>query len=167
MRKLEKVYFIIVINIINSILKGPRMFYIKRKLLRSIGIYAGNSTKVVGPLYIGTEAKLIIGDRCWIGRDFKVDGNGTVIIGDNCDLAPEVIIATGSHVIGNCKRRAGEGINHKTEIGNSTWIGTRSTIIEGSNVGNSCIVGAASLVNKNIEDNLLVAGVPAKRIRKL
>ena len=109
MRKIKKIYFIIIISIINSILKGPRMFKIKRILLNSIGIKIGQNTKVVGPLHIGTEAKLVIGDECWIGRDFKVDGNGKVIIGNKCDLAPEIIVATGSREIGNNQRRAGLG----------------------------------------------------------
>lgn len=167
MKKIKKIYFIIIISLINSILKGPRMFTIKRILLNSIGIKVGKNTKVVGPLCIGTEANLVIGDECWIGRDFKVDGNGQVIIGDKCDLAPEVIIATGSHEIGNKNRRAGQGTSYTTKIGNSTWIGIRSTIIQGSSIGDRCVVGACSLVNKDIDMDLLVGGVPAKTLKNL
>lgn len=167
MKSIKKIYFIIIISLINSILKGPRMFGIKRVLLNSIGIRIGKNTKIVGPLCIGTEAKLVIGDECWIGRNFKVDGNGQVTIGDKCDLAPEVIIATGSHEIGDKNRRAGRGTSYTTQIGNSTWIGIRSTIIQGSNIGDRCIVGACSLINKDIEMDSLVGGVPAKTLKKL
>ncbi len=165
--KIRKVCFIIIRNFINVFLKGPRFFGLKRRLFNLIGITVGKNTKIVAPVHINSEAKLEIGEECWIGRDFKIDGNGKVYIGNNCDLAPEVVISTGSHKIGNKDRRAGEGINHTTKIGNSTWIGTRCTIIEGSSVGNSCILGSCTLVNKDIEENTLVGGVPARLIRRL
>ncbi|EOU1118083.1 acyltransferase [Clostridium perfringens] len=167
MKKIKKLYYLSILKFVNKCLSGPRFFSVKRSLLNSIGIKVGINTKIVGPIYIGTEAKLHIGNNCWIGRDFKIDGNGKVIIGNKCDLAPEIIISTGSHEIGDKNRRAGEGKSYTTKIGNGTWICTRSTIIEGSHVGESCIVGAGSLVNKNINDNLLVGGVPAKILRKI
>ena len=87
-------------------------------------------------------------------------------IGNKCDLAPEVIIATGSHEIGKT-RRAGKGLTYNTNIGDYTWIGIRSTIIQGSSIGQGCIVGACTMINKNISDNLVVVGVPGKIIKKL
>lgn len=165
--KIRKVFFVVIRNFVNTFLSGPRFFKLKRKLFNLIGIKVGKNTKIVAPLHINTEAKLTIGDECWIGRDFKVDGNGKVDIGDSCDFAPEVIISTGSHKIGDKNRRAGTGVNYTTQIGNSTWIGTRCTIIEGSSIGNSCVLGACTLVNKDIKDNALACGVPAKIMRYL
>jgi maltose O-acetyltransferase len=164
---LRKVCFVVIRNFINTFLKGPRFFKLKRIFFNLIGITVGVNAKIVAPLHINSEAKLEIGEECWIGRDFTIDGNGEVYIGNNCDLAPEVIISTGSHTIGNKDRRAGDGINHTTKIGDSTWIGTRCTIIEGSSVGNSCVLGSCTLVNKDIEENMLVGGVPARLIRHL
>lgn len=162
----KKINFIIILWIVNNVFLGPRFFKVKKILLEAIGVKIGKNTKIVGPIKIGTEVKLEIGCNCWIGRNFKIDGNGEVIIQDECDIAPELIIATGSHEIGKF-RRAGEGTSYTTRIGRFTWIGIRSTIIEGSNIGEGCVIGACTLVNKDIDNNLLAAGIPAKIIKKL
>lgn len=166
-KKVKKIYFLIGIAFLNAFLRGPRLFFIKNKLLNFIGIKVGKNTKVVGPLNISTEAKLLIGDECWVGRNFSVDGNGVVVIGSKCDIAPDVLIATGSHQIGGAERRAGEGTTFTTKIGDGTWIGVRSTIIEGSRIGEGCIIGASTLINKDINNDLLVVGIPAKVVRIL
>ena len=96
-----------------------------------------------------------------------MNGNGELEIGDNCDIAPEVTFLTGGHKIGDAERRAGEGVSYKIKIGNGVWIGGRSTVLNNTEVGNSCMIAACSCVNKNVEDNSLVGGVPARLIRKL
>lgn len=155
----------IVLFLVNKIFVGTRCFEIKRKLLNSIGYKIGNNTKVVGP--IECTGNLMIGDDCWVGKNLKVNGNGTVIIGDRCDLAPEVTFQTGGHLIGTEERRAGKGVVFNQRIGNGVWIGGRTTILNNTNIGNSSIIAGCSCVIKNIEDNCLVGGVPAKLIRRL
>ena len=162
----KKLNFKIILFIINKFLLGVHFFKLKRELLKFAGITIGKNTKVVGPIILNTY-NVIIGDECWIGRGFTVDGNGKVHIGNKCDFAPEVLISTGSHIIGDSMRRAGEGLTKHTIIGSGTWVGTRSTIIEGSNIGDGCIVGACSLINKSFGNNLIIAGTPGKVIRNL
>lgn len=149
--------------LINKKYVGVKKFEKKRRLLNKLGHSIGEGTKVVGP--IDVTGKLIIGKNCWVGRNFSVYGNGTVTIGDNCDIAPEVAFVTGSHIIGDAERRAGDGITTNISVGNGCWLGARSTIH--NDIGNSCVIGACSFVNKPIDNNLLVAGVPAKKIRDL
>lgn len=158
---------LIFLFLVNKIFVGTRNFSfpIKRKLLISIGIKIGNNSKIVGP--IECTGTLIIGDDCWIGKNFKVNGNGKVIIGNRCDIGPEVTFQTGSHQIGNRKRRAGEGVKLEQNVGSGTWIGGRTTILNNIVIGNSCVIAGCSCVVKDIEDNILVGGVPAKIIRRL
>ncbi len=150
---------------VNKLLVGPKHFEKKRKLLISIGYNIGENTKIVAP--IECYGNLTIGKNCWIGKNLKINGNGTVIIGDNCDIAPEVTFQTGSHLIGSAEHRAGEGISFTQTIGNGTWIGVRTTIINETHIGNGCIVAACACVTKDVPDNTLVGGVPAKPIRSL
>lgn len=82
-----------VLFLVNKIYKGTTKFKRKRKLLNSIGYQIGEGSKIVGPIEV--TGKLIVGENCWIGKNFKVNGNGTVTIGDNCDIAPEVTFQTG------------------------------------------------------------------------
>lgn len=154
-----------VLFLVNKMYAGTKHFNRKRKLLISIGYEIGEGTKIVGP--IENHAKLKIGKNCWIGKNLIVNGNGWLEIGDNCDIAPEVTFLTGGHKIGGQERRAGEGESYKIKIGNGVWIGGRSTILNNTEIGDSCMIAACSCVNKSVEQNSLIGGVPAKLIRKL
>lgn len=158
-----KVKNIIILFIINNLLKGTRFFKIKNKLLNLGGYRIGENTKIVGPINIPIKIKLEIGKDCWVGRNFTIDGNGEVLIMNNVDIAPEVLISTGSHKIGDEKRRAGSGEKLSTIIESGCWIGTRALIIEGANISRGSIVGAGAIVNKTYEKNSLIAGQIAYR----
>lgn len=150
---------------VNHILDGTRCFSAKRRLLRSAGYQIGENTKIVGPIFC--TGTLCIGANCWIGRNLTVHGNGTVIIGDNCDVAPDVTFLTGGHIVGTTERRAGEGESYKIAVGNGTWIGSRSTILGNTTIGDGCVVAACACVVGDVEKNVLTGGVPAKKIRDL
>lgn len=153
--------------LVNQWYAGTRekFFEKKRRLLNSLGHEIGEGTKIVGP--VECSGKLVIGRDCWIGKNLTVNGNGTVFIGDRCDIAPEVTFQTGSHEIGNHERRAGEGLRENVVVGNGCWIGGRSTILGGVCIGDGAVVAACACVNKNVEHDTLVGGVPAKVIREL
>ena len=162
---LKKIIQRIIIFIINTFLSGTHFFSIKRFLLNFAGYKIGKNSKVVGPLNITGD--LIVGDNCWIGKELCIFGNGLVTIGNNCDLAPCVTFSTGGHEIGDSKRRAGKGKIFNITVKDGCWVGTRVTIINSVIINESCVIGAGSLVNKNIEKSVIVGGVPAKIIRKI
>lgn len=155
----------ICLYLVNKVFVGTKKFEKKRKLLNSIGFKIGENTKIVGP--IECTGILEIGENCWVGKNLKINGNGKVIIGDNCDIAPEVTFQTGGHKIGSMPRRAGEGEIYTQIIENGVWIGGRSTIIGNIVVGEGSVIGGCSCVVKNVEKNTLVCGVPAKVVREL
>ena len=165
MSKLHSIRIRLNLFLVNKIFVGTKYFEKKRRLLNSIGYEIGEGTKVVGPIFC--TGKLKVGNNCWIGKNFFVNGNGRVVIGDNCDIAPEVIFETGGHEIGPSERRAGKGKNFYQVVGNGTWIGGRVTILNDTKIGNSCVLAAGCCVVKDVEDNMLVGGVPARVIRSL
>ena len=154
-----------VLFMVNHVYKGTVLFEKKRKMLNSIGYEIGEGTNVVCP--IECSGKLVVGKNCWVGKNLTVNGNGTVVIGDNCDIAPEVTFLTGGHAIGDANRRAGKGETYRITVGNGTWIGARSTILGDTAIGDGCVVAACACVHKDVPDHTLVGGVPAKEIRKL
>ena len=144
---------------------NPKHWEKKRKILNGIGHDIGEGTKIVGPLLL--QGELHTGKNVYINCDFSLLGLGQVYIGDNCDIAPKVTCLTGSHKIGDESRRAGEGTTENIKIGNGSWVCANTTIIGGNTIGNGCVVATGAVVNKNIPDNTLVGGVPAKKIKDL
>lgn len=132
----------------------------KVRLLRSYGFTVGDGTRIVGPVSI--DGKLRLGKDVFVGKDFAICGNGTVTIGDRCDIAPRVCFLTGTHQIGGAERRAGKGQTLDTFVGSGTWIGAGSLILPGVTIGSGCVIAAGSVVTGDIPDNTLCAGVPAK-----
>lgn len=163
--KLITIKRMLVFFLVNNVYCGTRNFEIKRKLLNSIGYKIGEGTKVVGPIECTTS--LTIGKNCWIGKNFKCNGTGTVEIGNNCDIAPEVTFQTGGHLIGSAERRAGKGMKYHQCVGNGTWIGGRSTIIGETSIGTSCIIAGCACVTRSVDNNMMVGGVPAHVIKDL
>lgn len=150
---------------VNHLLAGTRCFEKKRRLLCSVGHEIGEGTRVVGPLICTGQLK--IGRDCWVGRDLTVTGNGTVEIGDCCDVAPGVMFVTGSHVIGDAQRRAGKGNNRNIRVGSGCWLGARATVLGGAALGDGTVVAACACVTKDMPGNCLIGGVPARIIREL
>lgn len=164
-RRLRRMIFLPIFNLIFSRL--TRLWTIKRLLLKIACVNVESTTRVVGPLVLGNAVKLSVGNGTWLGQDFCVYGSGECIIGNNCDIGPNVVVLSGSHEIGNAGRRAGKGLHYRTEIGNGVWIGGRSTIYGNIKIDDSSIVAAGAVVQKNIDKNMIVGGIPAKIIRKL
>ena len=163
--KLKTIKRILAKFAVNHILAGTKYFPLKRKLLCSIGYQIGTNTKIVGPLY--NTGRLCIGDNCWIGMNLTVHGNGTVEIGNNCDIAPDVTSLTGGHKMGMAERRAGSGETYHITVGNGVWIGARATILLNSTIGDGVVISACACVTRDVPANTLVGGVPAKKIQEL
>ena len=157
----------IAISVVNTILRGHRCFSLKRKILNwgGIGFQVGKESNVVSP--IRSTGILIIGSNVWIGANLTCHGQGTVEIEDNCDIAPDVTFLTGGHEMGDRIRRAGRGITTNIRVRKGSWIGARTTVSGNIEIGEACVVAAGAVVTKNIENNKLIAGVPAKVIRNL
>jgi acetyltransferase-like isoleucine patch superfamily enzyme len=118
---------------------------------------------------------LEIGKNCHIGDYVHIASGEEVVIGDNCLLASKIYISDISHGLysgGSVHSSPSMEPRYRTlhtkpvSIGDNVWIGEGVTILPGTKIGNGCIIGANSVVNKHIEDNCLAVGCPAKVIKR-
>lgn len=156
-----------VVNYVLLFLPVSRFFAVKRFLLSVAGVEVGKEVKVNGRSWFYGRGKIRIGDRTWIGPGCQFHStNGTLIdIGADCDVAPEVMFVTGTHKFGTARRRAGEGYGENITVGDGCWLGTRVTVLGNSCIGNGSFVAAGALVNSELPENSLSAGVPARTKR--
>lgn len=113
------------------------------------------------------------GKNIHVGEDFLTNYNVTILdiapvkIGDYVMIGPNTLIATVNHPMSPKQRRQKMAQGTPVTIGNDVWIGGNCTILPGVTIGNNVVVAAGGVVTKDVPDNCLVAGVPAKVIRKL
>lgn len=117
------------------------------------------------PFYTDCGKNITIGKNVFINACCKFQDQGGITIGNNCLIGHNVTIATLNHDFNPIKRA---NINPSpVVIGNNVWIASDSTILPGITIGDGAIVGAGSVVTKNVPENTIVAGNPARVIRKI
>lgn len=125
-------------------------------------VYLGDNVE----LRNGTSHKITIDKNCTINRGSIIIGN--VNIGKNCLIAPLCVIAGANHnfsdlaVNTNQQGASSKGIS----LCNNVWIGAQVIILDGVVIGENCIIGAGSVVTKNIPKNSIAVGNPCQVIKK-
>ena len=108
-----------------------------------------------------------------VGSNFFANYNCTMLdvakitIGKNCFMAPNVSIYTAGHPIHPDSRNSMYEYGIPVTIGDNVWIGGNVVICPGVTVGNNCVIGAGSVVTKDIPDWTIAAGNPCRVIRKI
>ncbi|WP_081504018.1 acyltransferase [Methylococcus capsulatus] len=156
------------VNLLLSYLPVTRLFSLKAICLRYAGVDVGKDTYVTGSIKLYGRGGLSVGANGWlgIGCRFYIPVGSSVVIGDRCDIAPEVKFVCGSHRIGTAERRAGEGFADDIVVGAGSWIGVGSTLLAGVRIGEGSVVAAGAVVTPGrYPANALLAGVPAKVVK--
>lgn len=154
-------------NMIMKVLPETRCFGFKRWLWRRAGVKVGRNVRICSSVSFYGAGTLEIGDNTWVGNHVLIVSSSSIKIGASVDIAPRVFIGTGSHTIDvNADHIAATDISKDVTIGDGCWICINATILPGVTLGKKCVVAAGSVVTKSFtEDKILIAGVPAKKIK--
>ena len=108
-----------------------------------------------------------IGDNTWIGPFCSLDGTGGLTVGSFCSISAGVQILT--HDTTKWALSGGKEPYEYSpvSIGDCCFIGTGAIILRGIKIGSHCLIGASTVVNKDVPDFSLAAGVPANIIGKV
>jgi maltose O-acetyltransferase len=108
-----------------------------------------------------------IGENFYANFDCVILDVCEVRIGENCFMAPGVHIYTAAHPIHPFERIAGPEFGKPVTIGDNCWIGGRAVINPGVTIGKNVVVASGSVVTKDVPDNVVVGGNPARIIKKI
>ena len=117
------------------------------------------------PFYTDCGKNIKIGKNVFINSCCRFQDQGGIEIGDGSLIGHNTTIATLNHDFNPAKRQ--NLTPNAVKIGKNVWIGSDCTILPGVEIGDGAIVGAGSVVTKSVPENTIVAGNPAKVIRKL
>ncbi|HEX3392747.1 MAG TPA: acyltransferase [Solirubrobacteraceae bacterium] len=116
------------------------------------------------------SARVRIGQGTFLNVGVMIAAQELVEIGDHCMLANGCFVSDSSHRYGDpAKPITWQGFESKgpTRIGDNCWLGTHAVVTSGVTIGQRCVIGAGSVVTKDVEPYSIVAGAPAKLIRKI
>ncbi len=122
---------------------------------------------IVPPFYCDYGNHISVGNNVFINYNCTLLDVGKITIGDNCMLAPNVAIYTAGHPLHPDSRNSGYEYGMDVTIGNHVWIGGSVVITPGVRIGDCCVIGAGSVVTKDIPAWSLAAGNPCRVIRTI
>lgn len=127
----------------------------------------GRNVKVLQPFRCDYGCNISVGDDFFANFNFTVLDEALVKIGNNVFVGPNVSIYTACHPTDADERRDGREWAEGVTIGDDCWICGSVTIVPGVTIGNGVTIGAGSVVTRDIPDNCVAAGNPARVIKKL
>jgi maltose O-acetyltransferase len=139
-------------------------YFVRRAYWKSRLGYQGSKTAVSRKVVIHQPHMVTFGDRCTVAEFVHIWGGGEVVVGNNVLIASHVAITSMSH---DTKAQIFREtiVKKPVVIEDNVWIGTGASILPGVRLGSGCIVGAGAVVTKDVPNNWIVAGVPARKIR--
>ncbi|WP_163397279.1 sugar O-acetyltransferase [Flavobacterium fluviatile] len=123
------------------------------------------STEIFTPIYINYGKNIKIGKNVFINFNCTFLDLGGIIIEDNVLIAPNVSILSEGHPT-DPKLRSSL-VPNRVHVKQNAWIGANAVILSGVTIGENAIVAAGAVVSKDVPDNTVVGGVPAKIIKTL
>lgn len=148
----------------------------RQAIIKEIVGEIGEGFFMQGPIYFHYGKHTKIGKNFFANFNFTVQDDAEVVIGDNCNFGPGATIVTPVHpMVAEERRRirtaAGEEkrlcYGKPVKIGNDCWFGANVTVCPGVTIGDGCVIGAGSVVTRDIPANSFAAGVPCRVVREI
>ena len=117
------------------------------------------------PFYTDCGKNIHVGKNVFINMGCKFQDQGGIFIGDGVLIGHNVVLATLNPAKSPCDRST--MLPAPIHIGKNVWIGANATVLPGVTIGDGAIVAAGAVVNRDVPENTVVGGVPAKVIKHL
>ena len=155
-----------------------------RKLLQKLNFMDRSDFKGIGEvvkeLFGKSEGAFVnppfycdYGKHIEVGKNFFANYNCTLLdvakikIGDNCQMAPNVAIYTAGHPVHPVSRNSAYEYGKEVTVGDNVWFGGNTVVCPGVHIGNNVVIGAGSVVTKDIPAHVVAAGSPCRVLREI
>ncbi len=131
-----------------------------------LGQIKGNIV-ITSPFYCDYGINISVGENFYTNHNVTILDGAKVSFGDNVFIAPDCVFSTAGHPLDTDQRNQGLEIALPITVGNNVWIGTHVSVLPGVTIGSDVVIGAGSVVNRDIPDGVVAAGNPCRVIRKI
>lgn len=139
---------------------------VRRRIMTKLLSSGGDSVWMQPPFYCDYGSNISLGKRVYFNFNCVVLDVCEVKIGDFTFFGPAVQIYTGTHPL-NAKLRRTQESGKPVSIGSDVWVGGGAIILPGVTIGSRTVIGAGSVVTKDIPDGVVAAGNPCRVIREI
>ena len=139
----------------------------KMQLLKSFLGKTGNNLIIEPPFACDYGYNIEIGKNFYSNHNCVILDCAKVTFGDNVFVGPNCCFATAEHPLDETERNRGLETARPIQVGNSVWFGAGVTVLPGVTIGDNVVIGAGSIVTKDIPSNVVAVGNPARVIRSL
>lgn len=149
-------------------IKGIKGLALRYIVLKSLAKKCGDNVSIHPGVYIFNLNQLIIGDNVSIHPMCYIECYGGLSIGNDVSIAHSTTILSTTHNFSILTKAINDqGVSScPVFVSDNVWIGCKATILGNINIGSGAVIGANSLVNKDVHKNCIVAGVPARKIKE-
>ena len=127
----------------------------------------GEGCYIEPPLHANWGRHTHLGNNVYVNFNLTLVDDTDVFIGDNVMIVPNVTIATGTHPISPQLRLKAAQFNVPVRICNNVWLGAHTVVLPGVTIGENSVIGAGSIVTKDIPANVVAVGNPCKVVREI
>lgn len=117
------------------------------------------------PFYTDRGKNLMVGKDVFVNSGCKFQDQGGIVIGDGTLIGHNVVLATLNHDFSPSRRR--DLRPAPIRIGKNVWIGANVTVLPGVTIGDGAVIAAGAVVTKDVPENTVMGGVPAKEIKTI
>lgn len=145
----------------------PGQVEYREEIIRKVFAEVGNNCYIEPPFHANWGCNMHVGNNFYSNFNLTVVDDTDIYIGDSVMVAPNVVIATGTHPICPKLREQVYQYNLLVHIGNRVWIGAGAIILPGVTIGDNSVIGAGSVVTKDIPSGVVAVGNPCHVLRKI
>ena len=127
----------------------------------------GEGCWIEPPLYVNRGSRITLGDHVYANTGLTVIDDTFVTIGSHVMLGPRVTISAASHPVDPELRRQAYQYDLPVVLEENVWVGAGATILPGVTIGKNSVIGAGSVVDRDIPPDVVAAGVPCRVLREI
>ena len=139
----------------------------RQELLRRILGEIRGSIVVTAPFYCDYGVNISVGDNFYTNHNCTILDAAPVKFGDNVFIAPNCVFSTAGHPIDSEQRARGLEIALPITVGSNVWFGANVSVLPGVTIGDDVVIGAGSVVNRDIPSGVVAAGCPCRVVRPI